>query len=670
MTPAIWLRWEVTLVEDLHAGTGLGRGDDIDAAHDRDRTGRPVVRGTHVKGLALEAARELVALEAAHQRDVDALFGVAGAASRATTFWPSLRVAESPERPFVVWGSSARQPGQRAPAEDTLRFVEHAGAGTTFHATFVVRDAGHVALLTQCLDRVDRLGAARSRGSGQITGSVKPITAPTRAGPGEPPPDHLRLRLLLRNLEPLCLPVTGNPVEQTPGECFVRGQVLRGAVLAWARMQDRRGASALAHRSICFTDALPLPPSGPVDVASLATIDVFPMPLHLGTPRHCPPESSWPWWAHTRVDDTLGARGEFDRFTARTAEKPKRPGGDEFLFRGAAGPWRRFHPDTGTHLRNTPSRKPGAEKTALYGEGEIAEDTCFVAEITFPDAASAEAARRLLDPLLTGADLLAVGRGGRAVRCEASCWLPPRAHPDVPVDGPFVLVLGSDLIVRDDWLGFEERLTPAVLARCVGWGPERLSELDNGGRDVFSDATEVRGFNAVSGLPRAVARAIRRGSSIRVGGADSGALRQALAECRRLGERTWEGFGAFRLDPAFTFAPAEEATVEPAAGDDLEALTREGLRLAAEMPERGGPARSQWQSLRQQLAVGVPLDVLTAFADRGGTRGGAAWAAVPWARLRGAVADRSPDDARLVLDVMIRRVILRMKTTTDAEGTP
>jgi len=64
----------VTLLEDLHSGTGTTSGH-LDGVQTRGRNGRPVIRDSHLIGLMREAAFELVAFGRADDASVGRLFG-------------------------------------------------------------------------------------------------------------------------------------------------------------------------------------------------------------------------------------------------------------------------------------------------------------------------------------------------------------------------------------------------------------------------------------------------------------------------------------------------------------------------------------------------------------------------------------------------------------------
>src|SRR5262249_20139223 len=145
-------------------------------------------------------------------QDLSALLGSKGQ-RRAALQLTSLRVVRNQDTPrnvhTVLWSSTAREPKTRVPQEDSLRAVEHVAAGTTFKALLRLNQADYSPLLDRLVRRMDRLGGDRGRGSGLVKSLIRPARRE-----GNTIPDGARtrrLRLVLRNLEPLCMPATGHP---------------------------------------------------------------------------------------------------------------------------------------------------------------------------------------------------------------------------------------------------------------------------------------------------------------------------------------------------------------------------------------------------------------------------------------------------------------------------
>jgi hypothetical protein len=610
----------VQVLEDLHTGTGTGSGD-IDALVQRDRQGRPVIRASHFRGLLREAGADSQVESAA----LDRLLGAPGTA-RGALRMTSLRVRDGGRT--LVWGSTKRVDGGRAPDEDTLRFVEYVAAGTCFEARLRLPDAALQPVLERLLDRVDRIGGDRNRGSGLVKLDWTPQAAAAR-------PQPMTLRLVLRNLEPLCLPATGHPGNLIRTLSFIRGQALRGALIAWAIHNGRPESLALFER-VSVGDALPLP------AGETGATTVLPIPLSILTDKPRAENTKRPWWA----DGSLPAP-EYDSLgeVRFPDEKPKRPGAHEYLCRtGAGDPWRRYTPAMRVRLRNATPRRGTPADAELFSLEEIAEDTRFQAELRFADQAAAQDFLDAFTPLFGGGDWLGIGRGGQPVIIESLTVSPgsvTSAWPDKPVSDTWTLTLASDLILRGKHLGFLDRLDLdrlcqlAEIARQDGWAVDR----------AVVETEAVHGFNAVSGLRRAPALAIRRGSCWRITGPGSAGLARALAKQPALGERTGEGFGRFLIDaqPINEIGrPSGETAPPPANGD--ESLLSIARKLAGQIKDKG-PSLSQLQWLRERALAAEkddslkhdPLEPLLHEIETAPTRrpqGGKAWEGFPTPQLR------------------------------------
>lgn len=654
-TPSpLFIQLTVETVEDLHTGAGTGSGD-IDALVQRDRHGRPVIRASHFKGLLREAGEDLKELNALGKEEEDALNRLLGAQgkTRGNLRMTSLRVVKGDRT--LVWGSTKRVDGGRAPEKDTLRFIEHVAAGTRFEAQLRLADATSLPLLERLLNRVDRIGGDRNRGSGlvklnwQIGGA--PEAQPSAAATG------LRLRLVLRNLEPLCLPATGHPGNLIRSHSFIRGQALRGALIAWAIHNGRPESLALFGR-IEVGDALPLP-----EGAAVADT-VLPIPLSILTKKPQAASADIPWWA-----DRSPPASEFvDSLDEekRPDEKPKRPGAHEYLCRpGNSGPWLRYTPAMRVRLRNATPKKSSKKKADLFSLEEIAEETRFQAELRFTDVDAARDFLAAFAPLL-GGDWLAIGRGGPPVIVESMTGLqePPQEPLSKTFTDDWTLTLTSDLILRGEHLGFLDHLDInrlcqlAGIERQGGWGVEKPV--------VESEA--VHGFNAVSGLHRAPALAIRRGSCWRITGAGSAELARMLAEKPALGERITEGFGRFLIDvqPVSKIERPQGGSGEPPANQN-EALLAIAQKLAEKINDKG-PSLSQLQWLREQaLAAAEDSEIDTLLkeietAHKRRPQGGKAWENFPSSRLREELAKfQRPSEKRQLISYLVQWCVPRKK---------
>jgi hypothetical protein len=303
-------QFTVTLLEDLHTGTGTGAGAELDAVQIVDQSGQPVIRDTHLKGLLRAAGEDLVRLGVETADKVQQLFGDGGSSNQGALFVRSLRLVREvggtddcgvPQQPHpgrrLVWTSTAREKFSRVPRDDTLRTVEYVAAGTRFAGEMTLRNPDLAALLDRCVKRLDRLGSRRNRGAGLICSK---LVGPMDMQPANTPPERqagqIRLRLLLKNLEPLCLPLTGYPGNIISSECYIRGQQLLGAFAAWSLAQGG-DARLWLERKVSVGNALPLPSGLTVSAPNeLQRWDVAPMPLHLYTYKPSGPKNlNWPW---------------------------------------------------------------------------------------------------------------------------------------------------------------------------------------------------------------------------------------------------------------------------------------------------------------------------------------------------------------------------------------
>ncbi|EDN68994.1 hypothetical protein BGP_1995 [Beggiatoa sp. PS] len=249
----------------------------------------------------------------------------------------------------------------------------------------------------------------------------------------------------------------------------------------------------------------------------------------------------------------------------------------------------------------------------------------------------------------------------------------------------FTLTLNSDLIARAPNLNFYDRLDPTMLTELADLETFSTKSID---WRTFSETIEVRGFNARSGLPRVPALAIRRGSSICIAGSNANQLYQKLAELPALGERQWEGFGRFELDFSpleRETAPAQKTTVRlktkhrekkeshltPEIGQH-ESLLKKAFELAEKIPKpqnsgEGGPTKTQWQYLRQQVNIANDeagilrcLEDLQAHTQK---RAGKPWekACLPEMRRMVETDCQSLKEAQFFINGLVRKQWLKLK---------
>jgi hypothetical protein len=532
--PDPWIRCKLTaeLLADAHFGTGSG-GGGVDALVARDRHGRPVIWASHVEGVLRDAARKRKGEIAAKT-----IFGEAGG-QRQRAIFTSLYTDALPQT--RIWRSAARHSfANRAPKDDTLRAIEYVPKGTRF-VGYVELPKTDEAFLRCLVQEVDALGSGRAAGAGRLRLSMEEISLSAR-NTGTPTG---RLRLLLENRDPLCITATATPDNLIPSLAFVPGRTLLGALANWLITEDKHDvASLLTTGSLSVSDALPLPHRPP----QLESVEVLPAPLSLQSKKPVSPTIASPWWAEQNLSVE-----RIDAWT--TEEKLKRPEDDLFLYRASSrDPWIAFRPALRVRLRNG-RPDPNQPEPALFAIEQIAEETCFLAEV----AGSKEDMERLVEalaPVLEGRRWLRVGRGGAPVEVVQLAWLPEAAADDATLRDPswgdstptYRLILTSDLLVRDELLRWRTALDEEALRELVGSQEISLARDERGRLRLMQDTVMVHGFNGTSRLWRMPAAAIRRGSVFEVTGPGVAELARRAAQGKWLGERTHEGFGRFRLD--------------------------------------------------------------------------------------------------------------------------
>lgn len=626
------LSFTCELQEDLHSGSGVGRLKTIDRCHARDRAGRPVVWHTTLRGLLRDAADDLHMLGhglAKRLETVVRLYGREGSEGRSSVVCRSLHF-QLPEaersgpfaRAFSSVTSTSREAYSRRALDTTLRTTEYSATG--LRATGEIRligDEDDLELLKLCLQHIMSLGGGKERGPGRILIRGLPerlreagVDAPTES---IPPKGKRRLRLVLKSLEPLCIPATGHPGNMIPGESFLPGQALRGA---WFRAITAHSPSEATFvdrlaepGGTGFSNGYYVPASLVEEMASkLGSLCSIPLPV---TARELKPterpitDGAVPWWATAESDSSVWLERPEDEQDLLWQKWPnedeeggecewgrlKRVKREEYLVavNREGTRFRRVRPDLCTIMRNRvpvgrqerrfdsrrvrsggDSSEEDLNKSELFSETVLAEEQHFVADILFSDDETAHEFSKKAAPFLAGdvsqRSWLRLGRGGRPVVVEHWTWLPGEVAARSGTEGletvrgevAFSLTLTSDLIARASDLTFLTDLSAADLGRLCGFRDsfERISV-----RSVC-EVREVHGFNTASGARRSPALAIKRGSTFRVQSGCSeklGLLYGQLVAIERggqgIGERTEEGFGRFVLNHAAHRSPAEKA---------------------------------------------------------------------------------------------------------------
>lgn len=601
-----------TLLSDANLGSGAGAAG-LNSVVARDRRGAPVIWASHLEGLLREAARRRCLLEVAER-----LFGASGQ-RRSTCVISSLYYDSEESWSPRIWRSTARASfDNRAPKGETLRAIEYVPEGTTFKG-YVELPASDRETFEKLLLEVDAVGHGRASGSGRIKLEAEAQKPP--ADTKSPTPNlrgATRWRLLLRNVDPICIGATATPGNLIPTEPYVPGRTLLGALTQWLLDAGERDVAKLVvSERLCISDALPLPwkdeePQCPTD-QQLASLEVLPAPLSLQAKKPDQHQGDSPWWAERSAPPVRqdAALLQEQRALGTTAqhEKLKRPEPDLFVAR-IDGEWQCYRPEIKARLRNgrperakpldMPNSSNGTEPTItapnLFAIEQLAEGTSFVAELS-GSADELERVRLALAPVLEGRAWLRLGRAGvpvevvRAIKLEQ---LPTSS-------GAKYLILTSDLLLRDDELRWCTAL-PREPSSIPGWPEGTKLTLT----PCHEEETAINGFNGTSRLWRLPAAAIRRGSVYRLEG-DATKLVDAAARGEALGERIHEGFGRFLVCdelPGVTKgpvpAPAPDAA-QAASQDEAACATAHGWFTAYEATPSKGPSLSQWFELIEEL---------------------------------------------------------------------
>lgn len=567
------------LLSDANLGSGAGAAG-LNSVVARDRRGRPVIWASHLEGLLREAARRRNLPEAAER-----LFGASGQ-KRSTCVISSLYYDSKKGWSPRIWRSTARAGfdncaskdsaareyvANRAPKGDTLRAIEYVPEGTTFKG-YVELPKDVVDTFQKLLLEVDAVGHGRASGSGRI--KLEATRAATKSRTLDLR-DATRWRLLLRNVDPICIGATATPGNLIPTEPYVPGRTLLGALTQWLLDAGERDvAKLIVSERLCISDALPLPckneePQCPTD-RQLASLEVLPAPLSLQAKKPEPHHGLSPWWAErsappVRQDAALLQEQRALGATAQQ-EKLKRPEPDLFVAR-IDGKSQCYRPEIKARLRNgRPERaKPkdlrnesdGTEPTItapnLFAIEQLAEHTYFVAELS-GSADELEQVGRALAPVLEGRAWLRIGRAGAPV--EVVSAIPLQQHRET--SGAKYLILTSDLLVRDDELRWRTAL-PTDPSSIPGWPEGTKLTLT----PCHEEETPINGFNGTSRLWRLPAAAIRRGSVYRLAGEGIDQLTAAAARGEALGERIHEGFGRFLVCDELPGVTPEQGTSAP-----------------------------------------------------------------------------------------------------------
>ena len=391
------LRFRVKLLEDLHTGSGEGRLGIVDDTQSVDGSGRwPIIRDSTFQGVLREAGDLWLHLRqqagqdvVTHRKLLNQLLGRPGNETGLAVVG-SLRFTEDCKRkfppgesPYILWTSTSREVHSRSPEESTMRTVEFVRAGSVFEGAITLpvnkvfdQNKLHEAetLLKNCLKRIPAIGGGKTRGWGAVRITfLEPAekTEPSTTLPiDEVEENAVRLRLLLRNLEPLNLAATANPGNIVECQSYLTGGRIRGSLLTWISSRgERKLASRLSDPDRLEVGNGYLVPESMIDNDHWKQTRVLPVPLTIRQPKSiATPAMNFneisPWWVDPHVvSDRFGDQNEWDELAPTPDAKPEneRIKAEDYLASDVVDGtpiWRRVRP------ANHSNAQPRADATA------------------------------------------------------------------------------------------------------------------------------------------------------------------------------------------------------------------------------------------------------------------------------------------------------------------
>lgn len=626
----IRFKYEIELLEDLHAGSGLGSAW-VDRTLRRDGEGTPFIPASHVKGIWRDAMVRMISLGADGFTEafLDSWFGAAPkhkhdktAPKQGRLYCPRLVPADRKVE-SLVWMQTARKRYSRRPEADTLRTTEYLPAGIQLSGEgYFEGTNAEFETLRKLVDRVERYGGNRSRGDGRIRRiEFESVEQPVLTWPEKPPTG---IRLLLRARAPVRVPRTGSPGNIIESDTRIPGRMLAGAIIS-PLIRKSAATKPFFEGAVAIGDALPLnPESRQIGADELSKLEVLPAPFEYRNekqqPKACRAFEHMPAWAKTvgadsSVDgwrDTLAEHSR-DEHSADQTQLKRLPAAT-YIQRLVNQSWRAYRQPRELAMRN----RRGSDRqeqyakmdSELFSNEQLPAGTFFVADIRplGKDKIGEDWWKTFRDHF-SKAPVLFVGRGRAPVEIAAIAALSPSTGSSSASNTKkFRLTLTSDAIIRTEWLGFHQRLTVKALCDALNEKsvPDGITALD------VSEARIDRAFNAATRLPRPSVMMLRAGSSIEVRGEGASSLRRKLQKMSAIGERQHEGLGRFRLDlDVLTDAQGagEEAGAEPqeqVAELRTESVARFATHLAStHATALGKPSTSQLGNVRARLdAIG------------------------------------------------------------------
>ncbi len=535
------LQITIKLLEDLHSGTGTGNGI-VDAVQARNEEGIPVIDRHHFRGVLRDNALRLAKLGAITNNIVTSLFGKSGKQQRKLDC--SSLIAEKKDC-LIYWESTARQKNSRCPEDNSLRRIEYIHAGTRLSGTLTIRDASEAeeTALNKILKFTTRLGAERTRGSGQFTLQKDTMTQRS-ADALDITSATQKIRFLLKNSEPLNIPTSGYAGNTIHSESHIPGRTLFAALCQRAHQQG--GDNALKalfadnENKITVHNAYPLPED--CENQALDKLLSIPMPHSIHAIKQQPAEKAdelrWPHWANKETDKApeLDDIKDINLLQANTDKKTQRPKGEMYLIRDEQGKWRRYVQPMSIRMRNMrgdPFGKLTRKDTELFSEQRIPANTHFLLDIECED-------QKLLETIVGYLQQpIFIGRSKAPVEVVDAVAIhhDTQSHND-DNNNAFTLIATSDWILRGDNLGYLTQLDKDTLGEALGIKIDKLESS-------YQESEQQGSFNYASRLPYRPFYVIKRGSSFKISLASEIALEKLK---HPIGERTREGYGQYVVD--------------------------------------------------------------------------------------------------------------------------
>ncbi len=529
------LQITIKLLEDLHSGTGTGNGI-VDAVQARNEAGIPIIDRHHFRGVLRDNALRLAKLGAITNNIVTSLFGESGGKQRKLDC--SSLIAEKKDC-LIYWESTARQKNSRCPEDNSLRRIEYIHAGTKLSGTLTIRgfSAEEETALNKILRFTTRLGAERTRGSGQFTLQDDPITQRS-ADALEITPDTQKIRILLKNTEPLTIPTSGYAGNTIHSESHIPGRTLFAALCQRAHQKGGDDAlKKLFNEGLIIHNAYPLPEN--YETQALDKLLSIPMPHAIHAVKQPAAEEEqalrWPHWASTQADNTpeLDDIKDINLLHANTDNKTQRPKGEMYLIQDEQGKWRRYVQPMSIRMRNRrgdPFTSLTRKDTELFSEQRIPANTHFLLDIECQDN---DFLKTILGYLQQP---VFIGRSKAPVKVVDAVAVNHETHSHNNTE--FTLISTSDWILRGENLGYLTQLDKDTLGNVLG---VKIEEL----KASYQESEQQGSFNYASGLPYRPFYVIKRGSSFKISLASDTEL-DGLNH--PIGERTREGYGQYEVD--------------------------------------------------------------------------------------------------------------------------